>query len=109
MFWQQTERVKRKLFSTYPCLLSVEKDSVTPRMPSLKLRMASRKKEIIKITLQEMADQDRTHYGLKGSATKVRKIFPPSKVERKEVRKMEGQEAAVCIREILNEYQKGRN
>lgn len=110
VFWQQTERVRRKISSTYPCLISVEKTNIIPRMPSLKLKMAGRKKPITNITLQDLEDQDREHYGLRGSATRVKKIFPPQRTQQQSVRQMEGQEAADYIGGLLGEYQKtGRN
>lgn len=42
-----------------PCLLSVEKDSFIPRMPSLKLKISGRKKKSITLLLQIL--QIRTH------------------------------------------------
>ena len=59
-----------------PCLLSVEKDSFIPRMPSLKLKISGRKKEIHHLALADFADQDTSHYGLNGSATRVNADFP---------------------------------
>lgn len=108
VFWQQTERVQRKMEASYPCLLSVEKTSVTPRMPSLKLKIAGKKKPIIWIKLEDLEDQNPNHYGLKGSATRVKKIFPPERVQRQMVRQMDGDEAAAYIAEILDTYQKTR-
>ncbi len=103
-FWQRTERVRRKIQASFPCLLAVEKDSVTPRMPSLKLKLAGKKKPIIRVGLEDLEDPNPEHYGLKGSATRVKKIFPPQRVHRQAVRVLEGQEAASCIDQILEEY-----
>ena len=62
---------------SYPCLLTVEKDIFQPRLPSFKLKMATKDNEIPMITLKDMDDTDEKHYGLNGSATQVIRIFPP--------------------------------
>ena len=62
---------------SYPCLLTVEKDIFQPRLPSFKLKMETKDKEIPMITLKDMDDTDEKHYGLNGSATQVIRIFPP--------------------------------
>ena len=62
---------------SYPCLLTDEKDIFQPRLPSFKLKMETKDKEIPMITLKDMDDTDEKHYGLNGSATQVIRIFPP--------------------------------
>lgn len=62
---------------SYPCLITVEKDIFQPRLPSFKLKMETKDKEIPMITLKDMDDTDEKHYGLNGSATQVIRIFPP--------------------------------
>ena len=72
---------------TMPCLLCVDNDVNTPRLPSYK-RKAEYKdcEELIKvITFADVEDQDETHYGLKGSATQVERIFEPEKRKDKEI------------------------
>ena len=61
----------------YPCLITVEKGIFQPRLPSYKLQQKSKDKEIKMITFSDMPDQDETHYGLNGSATKVERIYEP--------------------------------
>lgn len=84
-----------------PCLLSVEKDSFIPRMPSLKLKISGKKKEIHKLSLENLKDQDENHYGLKGSATRVKRIFPPERTKRQSVIRMDKEESARYIEKIL--------
>ena len=60
-----------------PCLFTVEKDIYTPRLPSYRLKAATKDRKVEMITFAEFKDQDVTHYGLKGSATSVERIFPP--------------------------------
>ena len=84
-----------------PCLLSVEKDSFVPRMPSLKLKISGKKKEIHLLGIHDFIDQEEEHYGLKGSATRVKKIFPPERTKRQDVAALERKEAAEYILNIL--------
>lgn len=87
-----------------PCLLSVERDSFIPRMPSLKLKIKGRKKAVHCISLEQFADQETEHYGLKGSATRVKKIFAPDMTARKEMVSLEKRQAAAYVLAALKEY-----
>jgi hypothetical protein len=60
-----------------PALVSVEKDIHQPRLPSYNRRMATAGKPVKKLTLHDLADNDPSRYGLKGSPTQVVRIFPP--------------------------------
>ena len=60
-----------------PCVLTVEKDIYTPRLPSYRLKEQSKDKQVQMVTFSQFKDQDASHYGLKGSATSVERIFPP--------------------------------
>ena len=62
----------------FPCLVTVEQDICTPRLPSLKLRRAVADKPIHIIGLDDFLDTDAEHYGLSGSATQVERIFAPA-------------------------------
>lgn len=62
---------------SYPCLITVEKDIFQPRLPSFKLKTATQDREIPMVTLKDMEDKDEKHYGLNGSPTQVKRIFPP--------------------------------
>ena len=88
-----------------PCLIAVDRQIYTPRMPSLKLRMRAKRKEITTITLQDLEDQDNRHYGLKGSATRVREIFPPERTGKREVQYPEAETAAGLILETVMNHQ----
>lgn len=63
---------------SFPCLVCVDKDVNQPRLPSYRLREATRTREITIWSLADLPDRDKTHYGLDGSATQVQKIFPPT-------------------------------
>jgi electron transfer flavoprotein beta subunit len=68
----------------YPCLITVDKDIYTPRLPSYKRKLAIKENPEIKIlSLKDMYDTNEKNYGLSGSPTQVERIFPPeSNVEK---------------------------
>lgn len=61
-----------------PCLITVDKGVNVPRLPSYKRRVSMQEYKIPMVTLKDLNDQDKTHYGLNGSPTQVEEIFPPS-------------------------------
>jgi electron transfer flavoprotein beta subunit len=61
----------------FPCLITVEKDIMQPRLPSYRLKLKTKEKKIMKLTFNDFADRDEKNYGLKGSPTQVERIFPP--------------------------------
>lgn len=62
-----------------PCLLSMDGDINTPRLPSYKIRKQLTEEQVRMLSFADFADQDAGHYGLSGSATQVERIFPPEK------------------------------
>ena len=62
----------------YPCLITVEKDIFQPRLPSFKLKIQTKDREIPIFTLNDFEDKEEMNYGLNGSPTQVLKIFPPT-------------------------------
>jgi electron transfer flavoprotein beta subunit len=62
---------------TFPCLITVDKDIMTPRLPSYRRKLATKNKPVAILTYKDLADQNENNYGLSGSATKVERIFPP--------------------------------
>ena len=75
-----------------PCLISVDGDINTPRLPSYKIRKNLSDDVVTFLTFADFPDQDANHYGLTGSATQVERIFPPEKVRQKQ--NLEGDSAA---------------
>lgn len=71
-----------------PCLISVEGDINSPRLPSYRVKK-SLEDEVVKfISMDDFEDKNADNYGLNGSATQVERIFPPEK--KKERKKFEG-------------------
>ena len=62
---------------TYPCLITVEKDIMQPRLPSFRKKLLTADREIKMLSLDDFADRDADKYGLSGSPTRVERIFPP--------------------------------
>jgi electron transfer flavoprotein beta subunit len=69
----------------YPCLITVEKDIFQPRLPSFKLRLKTKNREIPMYSLADFEDKNEENYGLNGSPTQVLRIFPPTSNNEKEV------------------------
>lgn len=86
----------QKLFVPFPCLLSVEKGIFQPRLPSYLRKKNMSNAPVTIWTLDDMADLDETHYGLKGSPTQVERIFPPQVREERET--VSGDSVAVSER-----------
>ena len=66
-----------------PCVISVDGDINTPRLPSYKIRKTLTDASVAFLTFVDFSDQNPDHYGLSGSATQVERIFPPEKLAQK--------------------------
>lgn len=86
-----------------PCLITVEKDIYTPRLPSYRLKAATKDRKVEMITFADFKDQDVTHYGLKGSATSVERIFPPESHDGQIFMKGSAEQAAGELADIFAE------
>ena len=62
-----------------PCLISVDGDINTPRLPSYKRMKVIDDENIKFLSMDNFDDQNQKNYGLAGSATQVERIFPPEK------------------------------
>lgn len=79
----------------FPCLITVEKGIFEPRLPSYRLKTASADRPIRRLGLADLSDTDPLHYGLNGSPTQVKRIFPPeSHVERLQIEGDDREKAA---------------
>lgn len=61
----------------YPCLITVEKDIVQPRLPSYRRKLETESRPIHMMGLDDLNDKDEMRYGMNGSPTQVERIFPP--------------------------------
>lgn len=86
-----------------PCLLSVESDINSPRLPSYKIKKTLDPEKVTFVSFADFADQDPNHYGLNGSATQVERIFPPEKNGDKQVITGDIQAQAEALFGVLRE------
>ena len=88
---------------SYPCLLTVEKDINTPRLPSWRRTLAIRDDAIAVYSLDDFKNQNEKLYGLSGSPTQVERIFPPEKNTKREMIRGSAEETAGKMFSILSE------
>ncbi len=86
-----------------PCLLTIDKGHVTPRLPSYKRGKELKDVNIPVISFADVIDQDETHYGLKGSPTQVERMFPPQRNTDKVVLKGSITEQVGALSDILKD------
>lgn len=84
-----------------PCLITVEKDAYTPRLPSYK-RKKYTNEDIVKVfSSADFENLDESRLGLKGSPTQVERIFPPEKNTDKQIFEGDGATLSEKLAEIL--------
>ena len=86
-----------------PCLISVDGDINTPRLPSYKIRKTLTEDSVTFLTFADFADQEESHYGLSGSATQVERIFPPEKVSQKQIIDADSETQSQVLYELLRD------
>ena len=86
-----------------PCLLSVDGDINSPRLPSYKVKGTVKDEQVKFFSFADFEDQDEKHYGLAGSATQVERIFPPEKNKEKHEITGTSDEKANGIFELIRE------
>ena len=62
-----------------PCLICMDSEVNTPRLPSYIRKKVTDESLVRSLTLADLEDRNPEHYGLKGSPTQVQKVFPPEK------------------------------
>jgi electron transfer flavoprotein beta subunit len=100
---ENQETQVRKLSVPLPCLLTIEKDANTPRLPSFKRKMERIEQKMEAISLDDFSDQNQKHYGLAGSPTQVERIFPPEKNTDRQVFTGSAAELAERFTQILKQ------
>lgn len=97
------EDIVETLEVNYPCLITVDKDALTPRLPSYKRSLLFKDVTFKQVTFNDLSDQDESHYGLKGSPTNVEKMFNPDKNVDKTLLSGSAEQLAKDIKNILKE------
>ena len=62
---------------SFPCLITVDKEVGQPRLPSFKLKLKTKNRDIPIYSILDLEARDEKQFGLDGSPTQVIKIFPP--------------------------------
>ncbi len=68
-----------KMSVNMPCLISVDSDINTPRLPSYKVKQSITEDMVKFLSFDDFEDKNPDNYGISGSATQVERIFPPEK------------------------------
>lgn len=84
---------------SFPCLITVDKDIMQPRLPSFLKKLETKDRPVNILTFRDLADEGDTNFGLSGSATQVEKIFPPHSDVKREI--LEGSPDEL-VRNIIN-------
>ncbi|MBQ1316681.1 MAG: electron transfer flavoprotein subunit beta/FixA family protein [Lachnospiraceae bacterium] len=96
------DRVLQKQEMRLPCLLTIEKDAFTPRLPSFRRKFATGDDAVSVLTADDLPELDRTRCGLKGSPTQAEKIFPPEIKKDKKLFEGDGQTLAASLYGLLS-------
>ena len=92
-----------KMSIKLPCLISVDSDINTPRLPSYRIKKTLTDDACRFYSFADFEDQDEKHYGLAGSATQVERIFPPEKNDQKcSVGGTSGEQAGAILNLLLS-------
>ena len=99
----ETEQELSTVYIPIPCLISVDKDINTPRLPSYIRKKSLNKKEIKKITLKDFPNSDPSDFGMDGSPTKVVRVFEPEIIVKSERIEGTADEVAKQLDTVLRE------
>jgi len=94
---------------SFPCLITVEKDIFTPRLPSYLNLKKSEDWPITMLNLTDLPDDSEKNYGLSGSPTQVERIFQPKADIDQVFWDMDNIDGAQCLFDMLvtEKYIKG--
>ena len=87
----------------YPCLVTIDKDTCVPRLPSYRLKKATADRPVRILSFADMPDQDLSRYGLVGSPTSVEQMFAPKEADKQVYIEGASDEKASRLFAILNE------
>lgn len=90
-----------KMSVKMPCLISMENDVNSPRLPSYKRKQCLNDGMVRFLTFADFEDQNADHYGLNGSATQVERIFPPEKNTDKTVIEGSAEEKTAALFDLI--------
>ena len=86
-----------------PCLICMDSEVNTPRLPSYRRRKTTEETLVHSLTLADLEDRNPEHYGLKGSPTQVQKVFPPEKSSSRILENGSSEELADKLNRLLSD------
>jgi electron transfer flavoprotein beta subunit len=89
-----------------PCVITVDKDINTPRLPSYLRKKTVGNAQISVWSMDDLPDGDESHYGLAGSPTQVERVFPPEAKEDRECFTGTAEEVADRLYSLLREMKR---
>ena len=87
-----------------PCLICMDSEVNTPRLPSYIRKKATDESLVRSLTLADLEDRNPEHYGLKGSPTQVQKVFPPEKSSSRVLENGSSAELADKLNRLLSDW-----
>ncbi len=87
----------------FPCLITVDKDIYTPRLPSYKRKIETSNRKVNYLSIKDLEDKNELNYGLNGSPTQVERIFPPEVSSKKIMLEGKSEELTEKLFNILSE------
>ena len=87
-----------------PCLIGMDRDIFTPRLPSYLRKKQRQDAPVRTLALEDLPDREPGHYGLEGSPTHVEKIYPPSGGFGQHIVKGDGQELSGELMLVLERF-----
>ena len=84
-----------------PCLLCVDGDVNTPRLPSLRRQLEIGPPPVARLSIADLEDGDPSHYGIHGSPTQVEAIYPPKKNLERRILEGNGDKLAAFLFSLL--------
>ncbi|MCL2538981.1 MAG: electron transfer flavoprotein subunit beta/FixA family protein [Oscillospiraceae bacterium] len=96
----ETEEQRRTLFMPFPCVICVDKDINTPRLPSFLRKRVCSEDAVRLLSIEDFYDKGRERYGLDGSPTRVVRIFEPD--ARGKSLRLEGDPSEVAARLVTS-------
>jgi electron transfer flavoprotein beta subunit len=87
----------------YPCLITVDKDSCVPRLPSYLLKKRTAERPVRFLGFEDLPDQNMSRYGLVGSPTSVERMFSPPPSEKQVYLKGSAEEKTDALFVLLTE------
>lgn len=84
-----------------PCLISMERDVFTPRLPSYLRKKRMAEAPVRMLTLDDLPDRDPGRYGLSGSPTQVERIYPPAQAGDRHIVEGSAKELAAELMQVL--------